>query len=143
MTVEHTINPNSDNHSELAYRESLSWLYRQTRGSEPRDPARMARLIEALSLEMPARSVHVVGTNGKGTVTSMIAAGVAAAGVDSGSFLSPHVEDFRERISVNGRPIDPQQVVEFVDLVRSVGLPSAPAFFEITLAMALHHFKRS
>lgn len=128
---------------EPPYRESLDWLYRQSRGSAPRDPARMARLVEGLELDFPARAVHVVGTNGKGTVTSMCAAALAASGSKSGCFTSPHVEGFRERITVNGETIPTHGVVEFVERVRSLKLPLEPAFFELTLALALEHFKQS
>ena len=103
----------------------------------------MRRLVEALGLDFPARSVHVVGTNGKGTVTSMCAAALTASGVRSGSFISPHVEDFRERISVDGESISRLEVVEFVERIRTARLPLAPAFFELTLALALEHFRRS
>jgi dihydrofolate synthase/folylpolyglutamate synthase len=128
---------------ELAYRRSLEWLYRQSRGDAARDPGRMRALIAALDLSVPARTIHVVGTNGKGTVTAMTATAAAAAGFPTGCFISPHVEDFRERISVGGRRIGREQVVSFVERVRSMPLPVAPAFFELCLAMALEHFARS
>jgi dihydrofolate synthase/folylpolyglutamate synthase len=138
-----TPNTTASDASEASYRESLAWLFGQTRGDAPRDVARMKRLIDALDLRTPPRIAQVVGTNGKGTVTSMTAAAATAAGVRSGCFTSPHVEDFRERIAVDGRLIGREEVVAFVDRVRSATLPLTPAFFEITLAMALDHFERS
>lgn len=125
---------------EFAYRECLDWLYRQTRAGAPREPERMRELLSALSLSSPPRVAHVVGTNGKGTVTAMTAAAGTAAGLRSGRFLSPHVEDFCERIAVDGRPIDKEQVIDFCERVRSRSLGVAPAFFELCLAMALDHF---
>jgi dihydrofolate synthase/folylpolyglutamate synthase len=137
-----TVPASPDRTLELAYRQSLDWLYRQTRGEAARDPGRMTALIEALGLAVPPRTVHVVGTNGKGTVTAMTAAAASAAGVRSGRFISPHVEDFSERISVDGIPIGREEVVSFVERVRSMTLPLAPAFFELCLALALEHFGR-
>ncbi|MEX2542975.1 MAG: hypothetical protein WD314_14295 [Trueperaceae bacterium] len=127
---------------QIAYRQSLDWLYRQTRGDAPRDPLRMSRLIDALGLSLPGHVVHVVGTNGKGTVAAMSAAAASAAGLRSGRFISPHVEDFRERIAVDGEPIGRAEVVSFVERVRSSRLPFTPAFFELCLALALDHFER-
>lgn len=125
-----------------SYREALAWLYRQRRAGLPRDPRRMRALMTALGLQAPPHCVHVVGTNGKGTVTAMVDAGLRACGARTGRFLSPHVEDFRERIAVDGRPIARDTVRRFA--ARAVGLELAPppAFFELTLAMALAAFAR-
>jgi len=87
------------------YRDALRWLYARRRSGAPRDPARMEALLHALALPAPEHVVHVVGTNGKGTVTAMIDAGLRAWGASSGRFVSPHVEVVRERVSVNGRPV--------------------------------------
>lgn len=125
------------------YQRSLDWLYQQSRGEAPRDPLRMASLIEALELTLPPRSLYVVGTNGKGTVTSMSAAALTAAGVRCGWFTSPHVEDFSERIGVDGVAIRRCEVIAFVEHVRGLTLPFRPAFFELCLAMAFDHFQRA
>lgn len=125
---------------EAAYSRSLAWLYRQTRGDAPRDPARMKSLMLALDLQLPQRTAHVVGSNGKGSVTNMVAAAVRASGEVAGRFVSPHVEDFRERIEVNGEPIGREQVVAFLERARALALSFRPAFFELCLAMALDHF---
>lgn len=90
-------------------------------------------------------SIVVVGTNGKGTVTSMIAAGLTAAGHVTGRFTSPHVESFRERISVDGEQISDGAVARFVATVRGSRLTEGalkPAFFEWSLALALNEFTR-
>ena len=100
----------------------------------------MRRFITQLGLVYPQNAVHVVGTNGKGSVTAMVAAGLQAAGVRTGRFISPHVTEFRERIAVDGRWISEPEVLAFVQ-----GLPALeppPAFFELTLALALQHFAR-
>ncbi len=122
------------------YPAALEWLFAQTRNGAPRSVRRMVNLMAQLELTSPPRVVHVVGTNGKGSVSAMIAAGLTAAGQRTGRFISPHVVDFRERIAVNGAWIPDATVLEFVR-----GLPPlepAPAFFELTLALALHHFAR-
>lgn len=123
-----------------SYRDALAWLYARRRGAAPRDPARMEALVRALALRSPERVVHVVGTNGKGTVTAMIDAGLRAWGMSSGRFVSPHVEDFRERVSVNGRPVSRESVRRFVARAQRLDLDPVPAFFEWTLALALAAF---
>lgn len=120
------------------YSEALAWLYRATRNGQPRDPVRMARLMATLGLTPPPRSVHVVGTSGKGTVAAMLAATLQAGGRRVGRFLSPHVEEFSERIAVNGRAIPPAAVTAFVSRLQAQ--PPSAAFFELTLALALTHF---
>ncbi len=125
-----------------SYRDALVWLYDRRRSGAPRDPARMEALVRALALPTPERVVHVVGTNGKGTVTAMIDAGLRAWGPSSGRFVSPHVEDFRERVSINGRPVSRQTVRRFVARAQRLELEPAPAFFEWTLALALGAFAR-
>lgn len=125
----------------LSYSEALTWLYRATRSGQPRDPARMARLMATLGLALPPKSVHVVGTSGKGTVAAMLAATLQADGQQVGRFLSPHVEEFSERIAVNGQAIPPAAVTAFVN--RLLAQPHSAAFFELTLALALTHFEAS
>lgn len=125
-----------------SYVQALAWLFRQGRAGRARDPQRMRALIQALSLPMPPRSVHVVGTNGKGTVTAMIAAAYAAAGKRTGMFVSPHVEEFRERISVSHARIAEHEVTSFVQRVSRQSITPGPAFFELTFAMALEHFAK-
>lgn len=126
----------------MTYDEATAWLYRQTRGGAPRDPRRMQQLVAQLGLGFPERTVHVTGTNGKGTVTAMIAAGLTAAGYRTGRFTSPHVESFCERIAVDGALIPPEAVAAFVAQVAPLALTPPPAFFEWSLALALAHFAR-
>src|SRR5690606_35959489 len=89
-------------HLDTAYQEALAWLFGQTRAGGPLHPRRARNLIDALALRVPDELVRVVGTNGKGTVSSMIAAGSSAAGRKTGRFLSPHVESFTERVAIDG-----------------------------------------
>ena len=124
----------------MTYQAALEWLFAQTRNGAMRDAARMQRFVETLALRSPPNVVHVVGTNGKGSVTAMLAAGFQASGLKTGQFISPHVEEFRERISVDGTWITEAEVLAFVQSLP--GLEPAPAFFELTLALALEHFAR-
>ncbi len=124
----------------ITYPSVLEWLFAQTRSGAPRDPVRMQQLIETLALDSPPNVVHVVGTNGKGSVTAMLAAAYGAAGKKTGRFISPHVESFRERISVDGQWISAAEVVAFIQTLPK--LNPNPAFFELTLALTLAHFAR-
>jgi dihydrofolate synthase/folylpolyglutamate synthase len=125
---------------EMAYQSALDWLFSRSRSGAARAPARMQALQAALQLPVPARVAHVAGTNGKGTVTHVIAAGMNAAGVRAGRFISPHVEDFRERIEAAGVPISRSEVTAAVQRYRQLPLQPPPAFFELALALALEHF---
>lgn len=106
----------------------------------------MARaLLDALGLPDPPAVIHVVGTNGKGSVATALAALARASGLRSGCFVSPHVEHFRERIAVDGVAVSASTVVAFVAQARALydaGLEAARAagFFEWTLALALRTF---
>lgn len=88
------------------------------------------------------RSVHVAGTNGKGSVSHMLAAVLQAAGYRTGLFTSPHLKDFRERIKVNGQMISEEEVVNFVEQYREAIDRILPSFFEITTAIAFDYFAR-
>ncbi len=87
-------------------------------------------------------TIHVAGTNGKGSVSHMIASVLQASGLKTGLYTSPHLLDFRERIRINGQAIPQEEVTGFVngnqDLIREV----QPSFFEMTVAMAFNFFAR-
>lgn len=87
------------------------------------------------------RSVHVGGTNGKGSTSHTIASVLMAAGYKVGLFTSPHLFDFRERIRVDGEMIPEDAVVDFVARYRSMGLDVSPSFFELTTIMAFEWFR--
>ena len=96
-------------------------------------------------------SLHVAGTNGKGSVTAMAHAALRAAGVHSGRYTSPHLADLNERFVIDGRPVDTaalESVVDHVlacaDRLRATGiLPVQPTFFEATTAAAFELFRRA
>jgi dihydrofolate synthase/folylpolyglutamate synthase len=87
-------------------------------------------------------SVHIAGTNGKGSVSHMIASILAEAGYITGLYTSPHLREFTERIKVNGRPVERDYVVDFVKHNRDMIERLKPSFFEMTVAMAFDYFAR-
>ena len=86
------------------------------------------------------KTIHVAGTNGKGSVSHMLAAILQGAGYKTGLFTSPHLIDFRERIRINGQMITENEVIEFVKRSRAMFDKVQPSFFEMTTAMAFDHF---
>jgi dihydrofolate synthase/folylpolyglutamate synthase len=88
------------------------------------------------------KSVHVAGTNGKGSVSHIIASVLQSAGYKVGLYTSPHLTDFRERIKINGNEIPEDEVVHFVEKYKSVFDELHPSFFEMTVALAFDYFAR-
>jgi dihydrofolate synthase/folylpolyglutamate synthase len=86
------------------------------------------------------RSIHIAGTNGKGSVSNFLAAVLQKAGYKTGLYTSPHLVDFRERIRVNGEMIDKHYVVNFVEQHKELINEINPSFFEATMAMAFNYF---
>jgi dihydrofolate synthase / folylpolyglutamate synthase len=92
--------------------------------------------------ERSIRTIHVAGTNGKGSVSHFIAAILQAAGYRVGLYVSPHYVDFRERIKVNGTYIGKRQVTQFVSQHKAFIQELQPSFFEMTVGLAFDHFKK-
>ncbi len=86
------------------------------------------------------KTIHVAGTNGKGSVSYMLASILQEAGLKTGLYTSPHLTDFRERIKINGNMIEKDEVVGFVEKNRSIIEDIKPSFFEMTVAMAFNYF---
>ena len=86
------------------------------------------------------RSIHIAGTNGKGSCSHTLAAILQEAGYRVGLYTSPHLVDFRERIRINGQPIPERYVIEFVEKEKEFFEPLHPSFFELTTAMAFRYF---
>lgn len=89
------------------------------------------------------KTIHVAGTNGKGSTCHTLAAILQAQGYRVGLFTSPHLVDFRERIRVNGKKITKEAVVDFVERYKRLGLDLTPSFFELTTIMAFDYFARA
>ena len=86
------------------------------------------------------KTIHVAGTNGKGSTSHTLAAYLQLCGYKVGLYTSPHLVDFNERIRVNGQPIPHQYVIDFVEQERPFFEPLQPSFFELTTAMAFKYF---
>ncbi len=85
-------------------------------------------------------SIHLAGTNGKGSVAHMLAAVFTAAGFKTGLYTSPHYKDFRERIKINGQLIPKQRIIDFVKDNKQIFQTINPSFFEWTVALAFDYF---
>jgi dihydrofolate synthase/folylpolyglutamate synthase len=92
--------------------------------------------------ELKFKSIHVAGTNGKGSVSHMLASIFQASGYQTGLYTSPHLKDFRERIKINGEMIPENEVVDFVENNKSLFDQIKPSFFEMTVAMAFYYFAK-
>ena len=135
----------------MNYTETLDYLFSsmpsfQQVGGDAYKPG-LERIAEfCRSIGNPQRNyfvIHVAGTNGKGSVSNMLAAVLQQAGYQTGLFTSPHLTDFRERIRVNGEMISKQKVVNFVDRYKSDMERLQLSFFEMTTAMAFDYFAQS
>lgn len=87
------------------------------------------------------KTIHIAGTNGKGSCSHTIAAILQSAGYKTGLYTSPHLIDFRERIRVNGECIPEERVIRFVEEERHFFEPLQPSFFELTTALAFKYFE--
>lgn len=135
----------------MNYSETIDWLFQQfpayhNLGAQAYNPG--LKNIEELSAffgnpEKGMRFIHVGGTNGKGSVSNMLASILMESGEKTGLFTSPHLFDFTERIRINGKTIDEQFVIEFCEKVRNHSWNIAPSFFEITWMMALSYFQQN
>lgn len=86
------------------------------------------------------KSIHIAGTNGKGSVSHMLAAILQTAGYKTGLHTSPHLKDFRERIRINGEMVSEAFVIDFTEKIKPLIETIEPSFFEITVAMAFEYF---
>lgn len=135
-----------------SYQEILNYLYSQLPMFQRTGAAAYKNTLEnTLALDEMYRyphrnfkSIHIAGTNGKGSASHMIASVLQEAGYRVGLYTSPHLIDFRERIRVNGEMIPEEEVVTFVERFQQVNETARlePSFFELTVAMAFEYFKK-
>jgi dihydrofolate synthase / folylpolyglutamate synthase len=134
----------------MNYQETLDFLYKQL-PMFTRDGAAAYKLglgnIVALcdALGNPQnkfKSIHIAGTNGKGSTSHMLASVMQSAGYKVGLYTSPHIKDFRERVRINGVMIDEQNIVSFVQNNVQLIQQIKPSFFEITVALAFDFFAK-
>lgn len=131
-------------HRLSGYRAALDYLFERTTGGSRFGLERTAALLAALGdphLGVPV--FHVAGTNGKGSVCATLEAVLRRRGLRVGKYTSPHLVDFRERFLVDGRPVDEQSVVEFIERWTPAVERTGATFFEATTAMAFDWFARS
>jgi len=134
----------------MNYQQTIQYLYSQlplfTRdgpSAYKEDLTNTVALCERLdNPQHKFKSIHVAGTNGKGSTSHMLAAILQTAGYKTGLYTSPHLKDFRERIRINGQMIAEQEVVDFVAIHKTNFEDIRPSFFEMTVALAFDFFAR-
>lgn len=132
----------------MTYRETIEYLYAQlpmfTRigaAAYKEDLHNTIALCEALdNPQNKFKTIHIAGTNGKGSTSHMLAAILQEAGYKTGLYTSPHIKDFGERIRINGQMIEQHFVIDFVERTKAVTAKIQPSFFELTVAMAFEYF---
>jgi dihydrofolate synthase/folylpolyglutamate synthase len=132
----------------MNYKQTLDYLFEKlpmfTRlgaAAFKADLTNTIALCEALgNPQQKFKTIHIAGTNGKGSVSHMLAAILQTAGYKTGLYTSPHLKDFRERIKVNGELCSEQFVIDFAQQIQPKIEELEPSFFEITVAMAFEWF---
>ncbi len=135
----------------MTYDEAVSYLFTQTPLFQNIGaPAYKAGLDNSLKLDehfgrphSKYKTIHIAGTNGKGSCAHTLAAVLQSAGFRTGLYTSPHLVDFRERIRVNGEMIPRQEVADFCGNERCFFEPLHPSFFELTTALAFSYFAKA
>ena len=132
----------------MNYQETLEWMYKQLpmyqRIGAAAYKADLNNTIALLDMlgnpHHRFKSVHVAGTNGKGSTSHMLASIFQEAGYKTGLYTSPHLRDFRERIRINGEMIPEENVVEFIEKHQEFFKAQQLSFFEMTVGMAFDYF---
>jgi len=125
----------------VTYTRSLDYLYSLQRFGIKLGLSKIRALLEyAGNPENRFHSIHIAGTNGKGSTAAMIASIFQEAGYKVGLYTSPHLIDFTERIRINGHPIDPKTVAEYTEVLKPQIRKLKCTFFEATTAVAFMHF---
>lgn len=127
-----------------AYQQCLKTMYGLRRFGIKLGLDVITQILEGLGQPQNAyRTIHVAGTNGKGSVASMLAGILQTAGFSVGLYTSPHLIHFNERIRIDGRPVTDPEIVDAYRAIRKIQEGDRePTFFEFTTAMALHLFKQ-
>ena len=134
----------------MTYQETIDYLYSQLpmfsrigAAAYKKDLHNTIELCNAVgNPQTKFKSIHIAGTNGKGSTSHMLAAILQQAGYKTGLYTSPHLKDFRERIKVNGEMIYKEFVVEFTERTKKITAEIQPSFFELTVAMAFDFFAK-
>ena len=134
----------------LDYKETLQWMFaklpmyqRQGAAAFKKDLTNIIALSKHLNFpDKKFLSIHVAGTNGKGSTSHMIASVLQEAGFKTGLYTSPHLKDFRERIRVNGKPVTEEKVVDFINNNKVFIEKQGLSFFEMTVGLAFDTFAK-
>lgn len=133
----------------MTYQETVLWMFEQLPMYQQQgaiaykaDLSNIEKLTAHLNHpEKELKTLHIAGTNGKGSTSSMLAAILQEAGYKVGLYTSPHLKDFRERIKINGEEITEAFVVDFIATNKSFFEQESLSFFEMTVGMAFEYFK--
>lgn len=134
----------------MTYEEVTSWLFGQLASYQQQgikaykpDLTNITAICNHLGqVHKGFKSIHIGGTNGKGSSSHMLASVLQEAGYKTALYTSPHLKDFRERIRINGACISEEEVISFVEENKSKFIELGLSFFEMTVAMAFQHFAR-
>ena len=134
----------------MNYNDTLDWMFsqlpmfqRQGKTAFKKDLTNSIALSKLLNYpEKKFKTIHIAGTNGKGSTSHMIASVLQEAGYKVGLYTSPHLKDFRERIKINGKVIRKIDVVNFIKEYGSFISEHKLSFFEMTVGLALHSFAK-
>tara|TARA_R110002050_G_scaffold46516_15_gene109415 strand:- start:145 stop:1362 length:1218 start_codon:yes stop_codon:yes gene_type:complete len=134
----------------MTYQATLDWMFsqlpmyqRQGNSAFKKDLSNTLKFSTHLgSPEKQFKSVHVAGTNGKGSTCHMLASILHEAGYNVGLYTSPHLKDFRERIKINGKPVSKQFVIRFINSNKLFLEKNTLSFFEMTVGMAFDYFSK-
>ena len=132
----------------MNYEQTLHYLYsslpmyqRIGKAAFKKDLGNIIKLCEAIGQpHLKFKSIHIAGTNGKGTTSNLLSSVFQSHGLKTGLYTSPHYKDFRERIKIDGQYIPQKDVVQFVQKHKEIFEKIKPSFFEITVAMAFNYF---
>lgn len=136
--------------NKLTYKETLEWMFAQLPMYQKIGGAAYKKDLQAtLDMmkylnhpEVGFKSIHVAGTNGKGSVSHMLASIFQEAGYKTGLYTSPHLRDFRERIKINGKMIPESEVTNFINAHASFLKSEKLSFFEMTVGLAFEYFRK-
>lgn len=134
----------------MTYQQTLDYLYAQLpmysrigKAAYKEDLDNTIALCDAIdNPQTKFKTIHIAGTNGKGSTSHMLAAILQQAGYKTGLYTSPHLKDFRERIKINGEMISEEFVIDFTERTKEVSEKIKPSFFELTVAMAFAYFEK-
>ncbi|MBD0830762.1 bifunctional folylpolyglutamate synthase/dihydrofolate synthase [Aestuariibaculum sediminum] len=134
----------------MTYQDTIDWMFsqlpmyqRQGQSAFKKDLSNTLKLVQALNHpEREFKSIHVAGTNGKGSTSHMIASVLQEAGYKVGLYTSPHLKDFRERIKINGEVVSKTYVIDFIAKYKPFFEANELSFFEMTVGMAFDYFAK-